>query len=75
MNLRHPCVIDIHDAFQVANPKTVYIVMAYCECGDLSDVIRATKGNNKTLSESQVRLHGCCKGVGCGRLLVVFARL
>jgi hypothetical protein len=28
---------------QIANPKTVYIVMSYCECGDLSDVLRATK--------------------------------
>eukprot|EP01038_Epipyxis_sp_PR26KG_P013000 gene13000-17430_t len=52
--VRHPYIIDIHDAFLTANPRVLNIVMHYCESGNLSTVIAAAKKNNNSIAESQV---------------------
>lgn len=40
---RHPCIIDVVDAFVISNPRVVHIVMPYCESGNLSTVIATAK--------------------------------
>lgn len=36
---RHPYIVDVHDAFQITLPKSLYIVMSYCEGKNFSFVI------------------------------------
>jgi NIMA (never in mitosis gene a)-related kinase len=51
---RHPCIIDVHDAFITANPRVVNIVMHYCESGTLASVISAAKKNKTYIPEAQI---------------------
>mmetsp|Transcript_26489 Transcript_26489/g.36473 ORF Transcript_26489/g.36473 Transcript_26489/m.36473 type:complete len:761 (+) Transcript_26489:177-2459(+) len=55
---RHPCIIDVVDAFVISNPRVVHIVMPYCESGNLSTVIATAKKSGGTapamLPESQI---------------------
>jgi NIMA (never in mitosis gene a)-related kinase len=52
---RHPCIIDVHDAFITANPvRVVNIVMHYCESGTLASVISSAKKNRSSIPEAQL---------------------
>lgn len=51
---RHPCIIDVHDAFITSNPRIVHIVMHYCESGTLASVISSARKNRTYLPETQV---------------------
>ena len=51
---RHPCIIDVHDGFMTSQPRMLYIVMPYCEGGDLDALIKNTKKSRQTLSEEKI---------------------
>ena len=51
---RHPCIIDVHDGFMTSQPRMLYIVMPYCEGGDLDALIKNTKKSRTTLSEEKI---------------------
>ena len=51
---RHPCIIDVHDGFMTSQPRMLFIVMPYCEGGDLDAVIKNTKKSKQNLSEEKI---------------------
>ncbi len=53
---RHPCIIDIHDGFLVLRQtkNILYIIMQYCETGDLGKVITNAQTTKKNIPESQI---------------------
>mmetsp|Transcript_22923 Transcript_22923/g.22105 ORF Transcript_22923/g.22105 Transcript_22923/m.22105 type:complete len:540 (+) Transcript_22923:235-1854(+) len=51
---RHPCIIDVHDGFMTSQPRMLFIVMAYCEGGDLDALIKSTKKSRQTLPEEKI---------------------
>lgn len=51
---RHPCIIDVHDAFVTLNPRVVHIVMHYCESGTIASVIASAKKTKTSISEAQI---------------------
>jgi len=51
---RHACIIDVYDGFIISNPKLLYIVMPYCEGGDLDGFIKNTRRNKSNIPEEKV---------------------
>ena len=51
---RHPCIIDVYDGFIISNPRLLYIVMPYCEGGDLDGFIKNTRRNKSNIPEDKV---------------------
>lgn len=52
---RHPCVIDITDAWITEKPaKVIHLAMSYCEAGDIAKIITANKSKNSFVLEAQV---------------------
>jgi NIMA (never in mitosis gene a)-related kinase 2 len=51
---RHPYIIEIFDSFLTQQPKMLYIVMHYCEGGDLGKVITNAQKNSTSISEHQI---------------------
>ena len=52
---RHPCVIDITDAWITEKPaKVIHLAMSYCEAGDIAKIITANKSKNSFVLETQV---------------------
>ena len=51
---RHPCIIDVHDGFMTSQPRMLFIVMPYCEGGDLDSVIKAAKKNKSIIQEDKI---------------------
>ena len=51
---RHPCIIDVHDGFMTAQPRILFIVMPYCEGGDLDALIKNTKKSKQFLPEDRI---------------------
>mmetsp|Transcript_20697 Transcript_20697/g.18847 ORF Transcript_20697/g.18847 Transcript_20697/m.18847 type:complete len:737 (+) Transcript_20697:44-2254(+) len=51
---RHPCIIDIHDAFLTQQPKILHIVMPYCEGGDMGKLIATNRKNGVSINEHQI---------------------
>lgn len=51
---RHPCIIDVHDGFMTSQPRLLFIVMPYCEGGDLDGLIKITKKAKSNISEDKI---------------------
>ena len=51
---RHPFIIHLHDVFITTNPKKVYMVMHYCEGGDLGKVIATAAKSRSHIPESHI---------------------
>ena len=51
---RHPFIIHLHDAFITTQPKKVYLVMHYCEGGDLGKVISMAVKGKQPITEVQI---------------------
>ena len=51
---RHPCIIDVHDGFMTSQPRMLFIVMPYCEGGDLDALLKTTKKNKQFLPEEKI---------------------
>lgn len=52
---RHPCVIDITDAWITEKPaKVIHLAMSYCEAGDIAKIITANKSKNSFVLEAQI---------------------
>mmetsp|Transcript_23197 Transcript_23197/g.34028 ORF Transcript_23197/g.34028 Transcript_23197/m.34028 type:complete len:974 (+) Transcript_23197:241-3162(+) len=51
---RHPFIVHLHDVFMSIHPKKVFLIMHYCEGGDLGKVITMTERNKTFLQENQV---------------------
>ena len=51
---RHPCIIDVYDGFMTSQPRMLYIVMPYCEGGDLDTVLRIAKKNKTQIAEEKI---------------------
>lgn len=53
---RHPCIIDIHDGFLTLRQtkNILYIIMQYCETGDLGKIITNAQTTKKNIPESQI---------------------
>jgi serine/threonine protein kinase len=42
-NLRHPCLLEIGDAFYTTNPDSLYLMMKYCPIGSINQIISSQK--------------------------------
>ena len=51
---RHPYVVQIHDVFLIAQPRRLFMVLHYCEGGDLGKVISHASKTNTPISESNI---------------------
>ena len=51
---RHACIIEVYDGFIISNPKMLYIVMPYCEGGDLDGYIKNTRKNKTNIPEEKI---------------------
>jgi serine/threonine protein kinase len=51
---RHPCIIDVHDGFMTSQPRLLFIVMPYCEGGDLDGLIKLTKKAKTSINEDKI---------------------
>ena len=51
---RHPCIIDVYDGFMTSQPRMLYIIMPYCEGGDLDTVIKNAKKSRTPISEEKI---------------------
>ena len=51
---RHPCIIDVHDGFMTSQPRLLFIVMPYCEGGDLDGLIKITKKTKSNINEDKI---------------------
>eukprot|EP00668_Euglena_longa_P003279 GGOE01003837.1.p1 GENE.GGOE01003837.1~~GGOE01003837.1.p1 ORF type:complete len:549 (+),score=94.59 GGOE01003837.1:92-1648(+) len=51
---RHPNIVRYHDRIIARETRRLYIVMEYCQGGDLAQVIKARKRAARPLEESQI---------------------
>ena len=51
-NLKHPNIVEFHESF--IEDGLLYIIMEYCEEGDLSHHIKRNKKRNKQFSDKQI---------------------
>jgi serine/threonine protein kinase len=51
---RHPFIIHLHDVFITTSPKKVYLVMHYCEGGDLGKTVALALKGNTHIPEGQI---------------------
>lgn len=51
---RHPFIIHLHDAFMTSQPKKIFLVMHYCESGDLGKSIALAEKNQSPIAEVQI---------------------
>jgi NIMA (never in mitosis gene a)-related kinase len=53
-DLKHPCIVEYVDSFITPSEERLYIVMAYCESGNLQDRIKEAIENQKWLDEKLI---------------------
>ena len=53
-DLRHPCIVEYMDSFLNHDETRLFIVMAYCESGNLSDKIKEAIQRQKWLDENLI---------------------
>ena len=52
--LKHPCIVEYVDSFVASSEERLYIVMAYCESGNLQDRIKEAIEKQKWLDEQLI---------------------